>query len=133
ENAPDGLKLACRRVHEALAPVQYYRWNPRMLALPVAPDSTRRFRMNSDGFGLALILDDILGFDRRRFSELEDRFCTVFTEIGSIKLIPQIGFRSPPDDVEQVSKLNQADGKGLSFGLRGNQRDVPASQASDGV
>jgi hypothetical protein len=46
-DAPEELKPVCLDVHEALSGVHSYRWNPRMLALPVAPDSTRRFRMNS--------------------------------------------------------------------------------------
>ncbi|MEX2175430.1 MAG: AAA family ATPase [Pirellulaceae bacterium] len=123
----------CRAVHEGLSGVHYYRWNPRTLALPVAPDSARQFRLNSDGFGLALLLDDILGFDRDRFNELEARFRSIFPEITSIKLLRQPGFRAPRDDVEQVSKLNQADGKGVYFALRGNQQLVPASQVSDGI
>ena len=125
---------ACKAIHRCLSGVQYYRWNPRMLALPVAPDSTRRFRMNFDGFGLALFLDDILGFDRKRFGELEESFCAIFPEIESIKLSRQSAFRSRPDDREQVTKLDQAEGKGIYFGLRGGgQHLIPAAQASDGV
>jgi predicted ATPase len=122
-----------RVVHEMLSGVHYYRWNPRVLALPAAPESARQFRMKPDGFGLALCLDDILGFDRDRFGELERKFCSIFPEIGSIKLIRQRAFRSPSDEPEQVSRLDQADGKGIYFELCENQQLVPASQASDGV
>lgn len=133
EKASDELAHACRTVYEALSSVHYYRWIPRHLALPAAPDSRRRFRLNYDGFGLALFLDDILGYDRELFSELERQFCAIFPEIASIKLIRQMAFRAPSDAPEQVSKLEQADGKGLYFELRGNSQLVPAAQASDGV
>lgn len=124
---------ACRSVYNRLAGVHYFRWNPRTLALPVAPDSNRRFRMNSDGFGLALLLDDILGYDRKQFEELETRFREIFPEITSIKLLRQMAFRAPIDDVEQVSRLDKADGKGIYFEVHGHKQLVPASQASDGA
>src|SRR5688572_6745429 len=64
-----GEKLAlARQVREALRGVQFYRWNPRFLALPAAPDSERQFQMDASSFGLALVLDDLLGYDRERFA-----------------------------------------------------------------
>jgi len=44
-----------------------------------------------------------------------------------------MAFRSPSDEPEQVSRLDQADGKGIYFELRGGKQLVPASQASDGI
>jgi predicted ATPase len=130
--ATEAVGNACRLVHDLIAGVHYYRWNPRMLALPVAADSTRRFRMKPDGFGLALMLDDILGYDRELFGRLEHKFRSIFPEIASIKLIRQPAFRSPADEREQVSRIEQADGKGLYLELK-NGRQVPAAQASDGL
>ncbi|HUP81296.1 MAG TPA: ATP-binding protein, partial [Pirellula sp.] len=133
KQATNDVNAACQLVHQALSGVQYYRWNPRMLALPVAPDSSRHFRMNSDGFGLALFLDDVLGHDRKCFAQLEERFTSIFPEIESIQLKRQRAFRSPPDDLEQATRLEQADGKGIYFQLRETKQSVPAAQASDGV
>lgn len=132
-NVDEKLRGACRLVYQAISGVHYHRWIARHLALPAAPDSSRRFRLNPDGFGLPLFLDDILGFDRELFGRLERKFCDIFPEITSIKLMPQMAFRSPADNNEQVSKLDQADGKGLYFQFRGSQQLVPAAQASDGV
>lgn len=131
--APAATIEACRNVYERLAGVHYFRWNPRTLALPVASDSNRRFRLNSDGFGLALLLDDILGYDRKQFEALEARFRGVFPEVTSIKLLRQQAFRAPLDDIEQVPILERADGKGIYFEIRANKQLVPASQASDGA
>ena len=78
------------RVHAAIDGVHFYRWDPAMLALPVAPDSQRRFRMQQSGFGLALCLDDILGFDRDRFIALEDRFKKIFPQVRSIWLTSKL-------------------------------------------
>lgn len=104
-----------------------------MLALPAAADDKRQFQMNFDGFGLAQFLDDIVGEDRDRFSALERRFCAVFPEHSSIKLRRKSGFRAPSDNVDQVSRLDAAPGKGLYFALAGSDQAIPASQASDGV
>jgi len=122
-----------KAVQKLLDGVHYYYWNPRFMALPVAPDSKRRFRMEPNGFGLALCLDEILSFDRDRFVQLERRFTKVFPHIKSIKLIPEMAYRAPVDDPEQVTMLNKADGKGLYFELKGSGQLVPASQASDGT
>ena len=122
-----------KAVAELLEGVHYYHWNPSFLALPVAPDSERRFRMESNGFGLALFLDEILSFDRDRFNQLEKRFVEIFPHIKSIVLQQAKAYRAPIDNPEQVTVLQQADGKGLYFKLKESGQLVPASQASDGT
>jgi predicted ATPase len=122
-----------RIIKELLGGVHYYRWDPRFLALPVAPDTKRRFRMESNGFGLALCLDDILSFDRDRFIRLERRFTDLFPHITSIKLIPEMGYRAAVDSSDRVTMLKKADGKGLYFKLSTAEQLVPASQVSDGT
>ena len=128
---PHGEDL--RSIGRLLNGMHYYRWDPVFLALPVAPDTRRRFRMESNGFGLALCLDEILSLDRDRFIELEKRFTQVFPHITSIKLIPEMAYRAPVDSSDRVTMLDKADGKGLYFRLGGTEQLVPASQASDGT
>ncbi len=120
-------------VQKLLAGVHYYYWNPRFMALPVAPESKRRFRMETNGFGLALCLDDIMGYSRDKFDQLERRFTELFPHIKSIKLIQEEAYRAPVDNPEQVTMLNKADGKGLYFEMKDSGQLVPASQASDGT
>jgi energy-coupling factor transporter ATP-binding protein EcfA2 len=122
-----------RIIKELLDGVHYYRWDPRFLALPVAPDSKRRFRMESNGFGLALCLDEILSFDRDRFIGLERRFTDIFPHITSIKLLPEMAYRAPVDNPDRITVLKKADGKGLYFRLSTADQLVPASQISDGT
>lgn len=129
-----GEQLALvRQVREALRGVQFYRWNPRFLALPAAPDSARQFQMDASGFGLALVLDDLLGYDRERFTSLENRFRKIFPEIKSIKLLREMGYRAPVDASKQIPLLEQSEGKGLHFEFGPTGRILPASQVSDGV
>ena len=122
-----------RQVAKMLVGVHYYRLSPSFLALPVAPDSKRRFRMESNGFGLALCLDEILSFDRDRFTELEKRFTQIFPHIESIVLQQEPAYRAPVDNPERVTLLQQTDGKGLYFKMKDGGQLVPASQASDGT
>jgi len=70
-------------VRRLLDDVHYYRWDPVFLALPVAPDAKRRFRMESNGFGLALCLDEILSYDRDRFIQLENDSSLVVEDLVS--------------------------------------------------
>jgi predicted ATPase len=112
--------------------VHFYRWEPRFLALPVAPDTKRLFRMDSSGFGLALCLDDILGYDREQFIHLEDRFRAIFPQIKTIRLMQESAYRGLADDRLHMPMLEQADGKGIYFEFVNGQQ-VPASQTSDGV
>jgi hypothetical protein len=119
-------------IHEQLSGVHYYRWIPRLLSLPVAPDSKRRFRMETSGFGLASVLDDILGYDREAFTSLEHELREFFPQIRSIKLVSEPAFKTGVDDPEQIPSLQRADGKGIHLQyLDGHV--VPAAQVSDGV
>jgi energy-coupling factor transporter ATP-binding protein EcfA2 len=92
----DRLKL----VQEILSGIHYYHFDPSFLALPVAPDSSRRFRLEPNGFGLALLQDEILSFDRDRFVQLEKQFTKIFPHIKSIKLIQEKAYRAPVDNPE---------------------------------
>ena len=130
---PHSIPSVSTCVFKELSGVHLYRWVPRLLALPVAPDAKRRFRMDSTGFGLALCLDDILGYDRNLFGKLESRLRDIFNDIEAIRLLPEPAFKSPPDDPEDIPQLTKTDGKGLYFRFSGSEHDIPASQISDGV
>jgi predicted ATPase len=125
--------IATKAVHHGLSGVQIYRWVPRFLALPNAPDSARRSRMEATGFGLALCLDDIMGYDRRLFESLEKRFKSIFPEIEIIRLLPEGAFTAPTDHLSEVPVLRHTDGKGIYFQLANGGPLIPASQVSDGM
>lgn len=122
-----------KHVYDLLRGVQIYRWIPRFLSLPNAPHSARQFRMEPSGFGLALCLDDIIGYDRKLFEKLEARFRAIFPEVEIIRLLPESAFLAPPDDSAEVPELRRADGKGIYFQLAHGGPQIPASQASDGM
>ncbi len=119
---------------EELRSVQDYRFEPSHLALPVVLDSRRRFRMSNTGFGLAQCLDDILGADRQRFTELERRFCDFFPQFASIKLVVKSAFMdNTRDDSCDAPIFARSEGKGIEFGFRDGAKSIAASHVSDGV
>jgi predicted ATPase len=122
-----------KAVAVALRGVHYYHWDPQMLALPVASDSGRRFRMEPGGFGLAQCLDDILGDNRDRFIALESKFRRIFPGISSIKLVPVPAYKWRNAATNVVPMLDPAEGKGIYFSFEGGNDPVAAAQASDGV
>jgi len=124
---------ASMKTAEALRGVQYYRWDPRLLALPVAPDANRRYRMEPSGFGLASCLDDILSHDRSLFEALERAFIDIFPQIRSIRLKTEKAYVAAPDYRLGIAELEQADGKGIHFQLRDGKSDISAAQSSDGT
>jgi energy-coupling factor transporter ATP-binding protein EcfA2 len=123
---------AARSVQQFIHGVQYCRWDARLLALPVVPQAQRQFRMEPSGFGLALCLDDILGYERDRFDQLEQRFTRLFPQVRSIVLVRQPGYSAPVDDPDMIPKLQAADGKGIYLRFK-DSSEVPAAHISDGM
>ena len=120
-------------MYAQLSGAHFFRWIPKLLSLPSAPDPSRRFRMDPTGFGLAMCLDDILGWDRTQFERLETRFRRVFSQVKSIKLQQSPAFRAKEDLRKLFPVLEPADGKMLFFEMEGNPNLVPASEVSDGI
>ncbi|MEX0714611.1 MAG: AAA family ATPase [Pirellulales bacterium] len=126
-------KTAALAVHHALTGAQFYRWDPRFLAMPVAMGSTRKFRIDPSGFGLVLCLDDILGYDRQRFNMLEDRFREIFPHVKAIRLIRQSAYLSAIDGLQPPASRQHGDGKGLYFEFAPGNQVIAAAQVSDGL
>jgi energy-coupling factor transporter ATP-binding protein EcfA2 len=135
----DAIERHVRSLAEAIGGVQYYGWDPRLLALPVAlPAATNKSGgppMTFGGFGLVMCLDDILGYDRAAFVRLEDEYRRFFPHIRSIKLKRCPGYRWAADHDEYVNDaamLRDEGGKGIYFEMEGGY-DLPARQVSDGM
>jgi predicted ATPase len=83
--------------------------------------------MDSTGFGLPLVLDDIVREDHRGFAKLEKRFREFFPYVKAIKLPREQGFNTWRDENPR------APGVGLYFELGNGGGTLPAPQASDGL
>src|SRR5438034_2136158 len=118
-------------IAERLGTASLYRFDPQLMAMPAAIDPARKFRMDPDGFGLATLLDDILGYDPQRFLALRRDFCEFFPQFGAVRIETeeaQVRHFNPTGKHQTSTGV----GKGISFEtVRG--RAIRAQQASDGA
>jgi predicted ATPase len=122
-----------QKVDRAIGGCWYLRWTARNLALPTALNPDRRFRIEGNGFGLPTLIDDLLNYDRESFSALEREFIQIFPHVRTIALVQQQGFNSPVDQSDETLTLQPSPGKQIVFRLRNTDRDLPASQAAEGM
>jgi predicted ATPase len=122
----DGFPVA-KPIHDSLWFHQFYRWVPSLLSLPVAFGVFKRYQMEATGFGLPLVLDDIVREDHKAFAKLETRFREFFPYIDGIKLPREQGFNRWRDETPG------SPGVGLYFELANGGDILPAAQASDGL
>ena len=121
------------KIADSLSGCWYLRWTARNLALPTALNPERRFRLEGNGFGLPTLIDDLLNYDRDRFGALEREFVQIFPNVRSIALVQQQGFNSPVDQSDETLTLQPSPGKQIVFRLKNTDRDLPASQAAEGM
>jgi len=130
---PPETTAVANTVSLSLTPRQYWRWDPRFLALPAAQRLDDLFRIHPTGFGLVQCLDGILGESRDRFNAIEARLREIFPEVESLQLKAKAGYDAPPVEGRRVPVLEPRPAKGIEFKLRHLTEPVPASQASDGM
>jgi predicted ATPase len=125
EAIPYGAMQHCLRL------AHLYQLDPKVMAMPATIDSNRKFRMDPDGFGLASLLDDLLGYAPERFIELRKRFCDYFPQFQNVRLQVEDAVSRNYDETG-VSSTGRGSGKGIYFETR-HGRSIRAQQASDGA
>jgi hypothetical protein len=118
-------------LHRLLTPAHKYSLDAKLMAVPAAIDPSRRFRLDPDGFGLATLLDDILGFDPNLFLQLRADFCRFFPQFKSVRIesVQALHRSFSPDGLHRADDMI---GKGIYFEAVSGQT-VRAQQASDGA
>jgi len=122
-----------QQILHAIGGCWYLRWTAHNLALPTALNPDRRFRLEGNGFGLPTLIDDLLNYDRESFGALEREFTQLFPQVRAIALVQQQGFNSPVDQSDETLTLQPSAGKQIVFRLTNTDRDLPASQAAEGM
>ena len=124
---------SAQQISQAIGGCWYLRWTARNLALPTALNPEQRIRLEGNGFGLPTLIDDLLNYDRESFSALEREFTQIFPHVRTIALVQQQGFNSPVDQSDETLTLQPSAGKQVVFKLKNTDRDLPASQAAEGM
>ena len=120
-----------KTISMALKQAHKYALDAKLMAVPAAYDQARKFRLDSDGFGLATLLDDITGHEPERLIRLREEFCAYFPQFRSFHIELETALkRNYP--AANIAGGGTADGKGIYFETR--QGDcIKAQQASDGA
>ncbi len=128
---PTDSRRSIEEIKKLLAPAQYYRIDPKTMGLAANLEPARAFRMDSDGFGLSTMLDDINNDDREVMNAIKGEFCQLFPEFKKIKLTQSPGTNRTyqPDGSFELTKGN---GKAIVF-VTPDGHEVRAQQASDGA
>jgi energy-coupling factor transporter ATP-binding protein EcfA2 len=116
---------------ESLRGVQRCRFEPKLMALPAQIDPSRQFSLQSDGFRLAAVLDDILGYDVKLFLAMQEEFCRYFPEFKRIRVLTEPAFSCIFGQSGVQSFQYGGTGKGIVFETQSG--DVHARNVSDGV
>ncbi|MFC1758956.1 AAA family ATPase [Planctomycetota bacterium] len=119
-------------IHDLLSGIQKFRWNPSYLALPAVGNLSGPSTMHESGFGLSIVLDDILGDNREQFECLENHFRRIFPEVRRIKLRNVAAYQMESGR-GSIPTLKGAPGKGIYFEMKEGGAVLPASQCSDGL
>jgi predicted ATPase len=108
-----------------------YNFDPRIMASPSVSDPIRNFRLDPDGFGLANILDDILGNNPKKFISLSDTFCEYFPQFTSVQLKTSDALRRRYDE-KGILLSREDNGRGIFFETKSGNA-IRAENASDGT
>lgn len=129
ESPEERLKL--NDLAETIGIARLYRLDPKMMAVPASIDPLRKFRLDQDGFGLATLLDDILGNDYKIFGKVSDQFCTYFPQFRKVRIETESASSRQYSEAG-LHAMGQGVGKGIYFEtIQG--RTIRAQQASDGA
>jgi len=114
-----------------LKPAHKYALNARMMAMPAAIDSQRKFRLDADGFGLPTLLDDIVSHQPELYIHLRACFCELLPQFKSVRIVTEEAIKRSYDAAGHFLS-GKSEGKGIQFETRSG-REVRGEQASDGA
>jgi len=126
-----GTRQDFELLSKIIKPAHQYALDAKTMAIPAAIDPRRRFRMDPDGFGLATLLDDILGYDAERFIRLREQFCRFFPQFSRVRVESEKAVQRKPGHGGRFT-AGQASGKGVYFETPAGGT-IRAQHASDGA
>ncbi len=118
-------------VLEVLKPATTYSFQPRLMAVPAAPDLQRKFKPDPDGFGLATLLQDIVTYDPKLFIDLREQFFAFFPQFKSVRTETEKACVRHYQ-ASGIHTTSESVGVGIYFESRSGET-VRAQQASDGA
>jgi energy-coupling factor transporter ATP-binding protein EcfA2 len=113
-------------------PAFLYRFDPKVLSLPAMPDVNRKFRMDTDGFGLSTVLDDIVGYDPELFLQLRRLFLDLFPMFKAVRVQTAAAYTRQYGAQGVHASIQAGQGKEIVFETKWGGT-VHAREASEGA
>jgi hypothetical protein len=123
-----------KAVSSALKPAQKYAFDAKQMALPAVFDPARQFRLETDGFGLATLLDDIVGFDPKIFLTIQEEFCRLFPQFRSLRIKTEyaVDRYTQSDGLDGVDTSSGQSGPSGPFARQTQSYELPQSSVGTG-
>jgi len=116
----------------AMRPAHQYSFDAKLMAVPAAIATERRFRMDPDGFGLATLLLDIAGYDADLFGNLRRDLCHYFPQFKGLRVGSEEAALKRVYQSSGIHTSTRETGTGVSLETRSGQT-LRAQQTSDGA
>ena len=87
--------------------------------------------MDTDGFGLPTLLDDILSYDPLLYMKIKEEFCDFFPQFKAVRIETEEGLKKQIDRSGSIT-FSKSIGKGLYFDTKSGT-SIRAEQVSDGA
>ncbi|MGD0383420.1 MAG: AAA family ATPase [Thermoguttaceae bacterium] len=127
----DEMKSIVHTISNIINPAHSYSFKSKELASPTSININRKFRMDRNGYGLATLLDDLLGYDAKEYVRLCEEFCLLFPQFRNIR-IESTEIQSVYNDGPRGPTGPGQIGKGIFFETRSG-KTVRAGMVSDGA
>jgi AAA15 family ATPase/GTPase len=111
--------------------LQVLRFRPKLMAIPSISTSIPQFEIDSEGFGLSTLLDQITGDNVEQFVNLQKSFLEYFPKYKRIMLVPAQAYNRQYEPDRNNDNYNPGVGKEVR--LATSDGDIRLAQASDGV
>ncbi len=111
---------------------QRYALNAKSMATPAALDTNRKFRLDSDGFGLPTLLAELAEFDSKLTESVRKRFLEAFPQFTSIRTETTNGYLREYTKEGLASTSGTGIGKTILFDTASGGT-LTGEQVSDGV
>ncbi len=109
----------------------YLTFNPSIMSVASSFDVWRKFSMDTDGFGLPTLLDDILSYDPLLYMKIKEEFCDFFPQFKAVRIETEEGLKKQIDRSGSIT-FSKSIGKGLYFDTKSGT-SIRAEQVSDGA
>ena len=122
----------CEKIRPLLGGIQKYAFDAKSMRTPAALVTKRKFRLDSDGFGLPTLLADLAEYDTQLIESVRKTFLSTFEQFTSVRTETANGYIREYTPNGLASTSGSGVGKALYFDTASGGT-LTGEQVSDGV